>query len=62
MHMGLRDMLISYMRMDLRWFLGYKTHGFMIYLFLNKLREREYLIQAEIALKNGMIYIFKREI
>ena len=37
-------------------------HGFMIYMFLNKLREKEYLIQAEVAFKNGMIYIFKREI
>ena len=27
------------------------AYGFMIYLFLNKLRAREYLIQAEIALK-----------
>ena len=33
----------------------------MIYLFLNKLRERGQVIQAEIALKNGMIYIFKDE-
>jgi len=33
----------------------------MIYLFLNKLRERVYLIQAEIALKYGLIYIFKDE-
>jgi len=33
----------------------------MIYLFLNKLRERKYLIQAKIALKNGMIYISKDE-
>ena len=33
----------------------------MIYLFLNKLREREYLIQAEIALKYEIIYIFKDE-
>jgi len=31
--------------------LWYKTHGFMIHLFLNKLREMEYLIQAVIALK-----------
>jgi len=33
----------------------------MIYLFLNKSRERGQLIQAEIALKNGMIYILKDE-
>ena len=42
-HMRLRDTLISYMQMVLRWF--YDT------LVLNKLRVREYLIQVVIALK-----------
>jgi len=38
--------------------LWYKTHGFMIHLFLNKLRAMEYLIQAVIALK--IWDVFKR--
>jgi len=50
MHMRLGDMVTSYMHMDLQWFYGLKPMV-MICLFLNELRELEYLIQAVMGLK-----------
>ena len=50
MHVRLRDTLISYMHIDLRWFYGIEPMVYDILVF-NKLREMKYLIQAMIALK-----------
>ena len=51
MHVGLGDMLTSYMHMDLQRFYGLKP---MIYgtLLLNKLRERKHLNQGSVCFEN----------